>query len=308
MDYPRLPRFKRAPAVAPIQLTERDHDIIRLVHRHHFLRSRQIVALIGGSSQQLLRRLQLLYHHGYLERPRAQIDYYHQGGTRHIVYGLGNKGGALLRQELGIPGRKIPWGEKNRAVRGMFLEHALLVTDVMVTLELACRETKDIRLLSEDEFSLQGKMSGERQPFQWKVKMNSGLKLGVIPDRVFALEFSDQSGGSNRAYFFLEADRGTMPVTRRTLSQTSFYRKLLAYEATWSQSIHSTKFGFNRFRVLTVTTSSARVNSIIEAASQLKRGHGLFLFADRTILEKPKSMFSPIWKTGRQGETVGLLS
>jgi hypothetical protein len=103
-------------------------------------------------------------------------------------------------------------------------------------------------------------MADTSQPFQWKVKLASGTKLGVIPDRVFALEFADQNGKTNRIHFFLEADRGTMPVTRRHLSQTSFLRKLLAYEATWSQSIHRTKFGINRFRVLTVTTSPARVN------------------------------------------------
>ena len=50
-----------------------------------------------------------------------------------------------------------------------------------------------------------------------------------------------------------------MPVMRNNLSQTSFYRKLRAYEATWSQSIHQTQFGFNRFRVLTVTTSAERI-------------------------------------------------
>jgi hypothetical protein len=27
----------------------------------------------------VLRRLQLLFHHGYLDRPRAQIDYYRAG-------------------------------------------------------------------------------------------------------------------------------------------------------------------------------------------------------------------------------------
>src|SRR6185436_13430834 len=102
MESSRLPRFKRAPTVAPIQLTERDREIIRLVHRYRFLRSPQIAALMADSSQQLLRRLQLLYHHGYLERPRAQMDYYHDGGSRHIVYGVGNKGGALLKQEAGI--------------------------------------------------------------------------------------------------------------------------------------------------------------------------------------------------------------
>lgn len=85
MESSRLSRFKRAATVAPMQLTERDREIIRLVQRYRFLRSPQIVALIASDSQQLLRRLQLLYHHGYLERPRAQIDYYHQGGSRHMI-------------------------------------------------------------------------------------------------------------------------------------------------------------------------------------------------------------------------------
>ena len=73
------------------------------------------MALIGGSPQQLLRRLKLLYHHGYLERPRAQIDHYREGGSRHIIYGLGNKGLEFLKQELNVDfrevvlGRKEPW-------------------------------------------------------------------------------------------------------------------------------------------------------------------------------------------------------
>ena len=308
MQSPRLPRFKRASAPPPLQITARDREIIQLVHRHRFLRSSHLVTLIADSSQQLLRRLQLLYHHGFLERPRAQLDYYHQGGSRHIVYGIGNKGAAVLQRELGLAFHKIHWGEKNRSVGRIFLEHALLVSDVMVTIELACRETGRIRLLIEDQLPLPTGMSRERQPFKWRANVNSRLKLGIIPDRVFALEFQDDGGNRDLAFFFLEADRGTMPVRRRNLSQTSFYRKLLAYEATWLQSIHRTRFGFHRFRVLTVTTSTERVRSLVEACSQLKSGHGLFLFTDRAFLEKPGDIFASIWQNARHGETTSLLN
>jgi hypothetical protein len=293
--------------VAPMQFTERDRAIIQLVHRHRFLRSSQIVALVGDSSQPLLRRLQLLYHHGFLERPRAQLDYYHQGGSRHMVYGLGNKGGALLRQERGVAVRQLPWGEKNRSVGGIFLEHALLVSDVMVAIELACRRAGNIRLLTDDQLPLPPEIARQRQPFRWKVNVNNQLQLGVIPDRVFALEVPDQSGNPDRAFFFLEADRGTMPVRRRNLFQTSFYRKLLAYEATWSQAIHCIRFGFHRFRVLTVTPNAERVRSLVESCSQLRSGHGLFLFADQASVEKPGAIFAPIWQPGRQGERRTLL-
>jgi DNA-binding Lrp family transcriptional regulator len=284
-----------------MQLTERDRDIIRLVHRHRFLRSHQIIALLGGSPQHLLRRLKLLYHHGFLERPRAQIDYYHQGGSRHIIYGLGNKSWTFLKQELGVAFREVSWGEKNRVVGRMFLEHALLVSDVMVAIELACRKRDGIRLLYEDQLALRS----ERQPFQWRVKTTGGIKLGIIPDRVFALEYPDQNAQTQRVHFFLEADRGTMPVVRSGLTQTSFYRKLLAYEATWTQKIHQRHLGIHRFRVLTVTTIAARVKSLLEACSQLKRGHGLFLFADRTVLEK--DLFSAVWRRGKSSEAAGIL-
>ena len=300
MMFSRLPRFKRSSAVAPLHLTERDRQIIRLVYRHRFLLSQQIIALVGGSPQQLLRRLQLLFHHGFLERPRAQIDYYHQAGSRQIVYGLGNKGGTLLKQELGGVLRQVSWGEKNRAVGRIFLEHALLVSDVMVALEVACRQ-RGIRLLVENELT----HAGKNQAFRWRVSVGKQQKLGVIPDRVFALEFPDAAGNEQRAYFFLEADRGTMPVTRRNLSQTSFHRKLLAYTATWEQDLHRTLFGFHRFRVFTVTTSAERVLSLVAACSQLGRGHGLFLFADQTILAG--DILSATWQTGKAGVTGSLL-
>ncbi len=305
MDSSRLPRFKRA-AIAPIQLTERDREIIRLVHRHRFLRSSHLVALMGGSSQQLLRRLQLLYHHGYLERPRAQIDYYHQGGSRHMVYGLGSKSASVLKQEEGTPFRDPSWGEKNRSVGRIFLEHALLVSDVMVAIELACQQSGRVRLLSDDEL-LSHDLGSERKSFRWKVNISNSVALGVMPDRAFGLEFQNQSGVTDRCFFFLEADRGTMPVKRQELTQTSFFRKLLAYEATWEQSIHRSRFGFHRFRVLTIASSAERVKSLVTACSELKRGHGLFVFADRTILSRPTDILDQAWQAGRQNETSRLL-
>ncbi|MDR3457497.1 MAG: replication-relaxation family protein [Verrucomicrobiae bacterium] len=281
-----------------MQLTERDRNIIRLVHRHRFLSSRQIIALIGDSSLQVLRRLKLLYHHGFLERPRAQLAYYSFSGTRPMVYGLSNKSGMMLKPELGD---SALWSEKNREVGGMFLEHTLLVSDVMVSLELSCRKRGGVRLLYEDELGLPG---GEKS-LQWRVKVNDGVKLGVVPDRVFALEYTDQSGQVQRAYFFLEADRGTMPVVRKGLAQTSFYRKLLAYEATWTNKVHQRHLGILRFRVLTVTTNAMRVTSLLAACSQLKRGHGLFLFADQSVLEKDP--FDSVWRNGKTGALSPLL-
>lgn len=300
MDKKRSPRFHRVVTVAPIQLTDRDRKILRLTHLHRFLRSHHITTLLDGSEQQIVRRLQSLFHHGYLERPRAQISYVERGGSQPITYGLGKKGGAVLRRKFGIAVDSEAWSEKNHAVGRVFLEHTLLVSDVMVSLELACRK-HGIRLLYEDELNL----PVNKHSLQWWVKIVGGTKLGVIPDRVFAIEHTDRNGQVQRASFFLEADRGTMPVIRKGLTQTSFFRKLLAYEATWSSKVHQRHLGIQRFRVLTVTTITARVQTLVEACSRLKRGHGLFLFADTSVLEK--DLFSTVWLNGKTGELSPLL-
>ncbi|HAO78994.1 MAG TPA: hypothetical protein DCQ92_08480 [Verrucomicrobia subdivision 3 bacterium] len=49
--------------------------------------------------------------------------------------------------------------------------------------------------------------------------------------------------------------------------------------------------------MLTVTTSAARVKSLLDACSRLQRGHGLFLFADRTVLEK--DLLATVWQCGK---------
>jgi len=295
MPQTRLPRFRRAAEIAPMELTPRDRDILKQVQRHRFLRSSHLIALLGGSGQHVLRRLQLLYHHGYLERPRAQLDYFHQGGgSRSLVYGLGNKGAAILKRELALPYHRLKWASPNRDAGRLFLEHTLLIADIMVSLELACRRHGGARLLTGEEMPLPAAAQRQREPFHWSVHVSSRLKCGVIPDQVFALEF-----GGERQFYFLEADRATMPVVRQNLAQSSFYRKLLAYEATWTQNLHRSRFGFNRFRVLTVTSSPERVETLLSASRQLKRGQGLFLFTDRdAFLSCPDALSAP-WRNGK---------
>lgn len=286
MGSSRLPRFRRqASAVADIQITDRDREIIRLVHRNRYLRSSHILELLGDDTNHVLRRLQLLYHHGYLERPRAQLDYFNRGGSKHMIYGLGNKGATLLRKMGVLQGGVMRWGEKNRAPHRTFLEHALLVSDIMVALELACRRDGRYRLLAEDQLKLPKDVCPNGSTIRWRVKLPHGPRIGVIPDRTFALEPRDPTDETSTSYFFLEADRGTMPVKRSNLTQTSFFRKILAYQATWAQAIHTTQLGFQRFRVLAVTASQHRRAGIAEGCDQLRGGRGLFIVAELPRVE-----------------------
>src|SRR5947209_3544205 len=95
---PRLPRFERAPIRDRLEITARDLEILRHLGRHRFLDSRQITRLAGGSMQHVLKRLQRLFHGGYLDRPAAQIRYYSKDGPLPLIYAIGAAGSRLLRE------------------------------------------------------------------------------------------------------------------------------------------------------------------------------------------------------------------
>src|ERR1700732_1448398 len=102
---PRLPRFRRATKPPPFRLTDDDVEIIRQLARHRFLRSTHIAALVGRSLDRTNDRLSKLFHAAYIDRPRAQLDYYPTAGSAPMVYALADLGAHLL------PGRdRTPLG------------------------------------------------------------------------------------------------------------------------------------------------------------------------------------------------------
>ena len=109
--------------------------------------------------------------------------------------------------------------------------------------------------------------------------------IAIAPDAVFALRFLDFG---RHSYFFLEADRATMPIERSSISQSSFKRKLQVYLAAHRAKDHVQRFGFQNLRVLTVTTSMERIQSMLAAVNAISdgKGHGMFLFTDTATLAK----------------------
>jgi hypothetical protein len=292
MSSLRLPRFQRSPNIAPLLLTERDRALIRCVFEYRFLRSTHLLSLTPGSPQQVLRRLQQLYHHGYLDRPRAQIDYYRYG-SQPMVYGLGNRGMELLEHEDGISHRKLDWTARNRSITRYFMEHTLAVAEAMVAIEVSCKR-------HGVEF-----IHPESQTLKWSVNIRhdgTTTAMGVAPDRIFGLKNRNET-----RWFFLEADRATMPVERNNLQQTSFSRKLLAYYETWRQRILTDSFA--RFQVLTVTTTPTHAESLLSASCRITggKGSGLFLFTDRRTFASAKDVFQLALSNGRR-ESVRLVS
>ena len=311
--FQRNPRFERSRNPPAIELTERDIEIIRAVHKHRFLNSDQVGLLIGGSRQNLLRRLALLFQHRYLDRPHAQLEYFQPVRNSPLAYGLGNSGADLLAERFAVPRGKIDWQAKNQNVKRLFLQHSLLISDSRVKIEAACRADGNIRII-ESESILERSPTATRQkenPFQWNVRCfheGATLSLGIDPDGVFGLELlGGQGQGRCAAFFFLEADRATMPVKRSGFERTSIFRKMLAYNESWRQRLHEQHFSISRFCVLFLTTSPERIETMIESNRHFNAGKGSaqFLFADPAFLKSDTPLSHPI--LNGTGETLTLL-
>ena len=108
--------------------------------------------------------------------------------------------------------------------------------------------------------------------------------MSIVPDAIFGIHFIDKPEGINKAFFFLEADRGTMPLTRKDFNQTSFLRKLESYRDTYLNALQTKYFGIKNFRVLTVTTGKDRASNLVEVCKQniTDVPAGLFLFSNQS--------------------------
>src|SRR5438093_1091714 len=105
----RQPRFRRAADPPPFRVTDQDVEIVHRIARHRFLRSTHIAALFSRSLDRTNDRLCRLFHAGYIDRPRAQLDYYATSGSTPMVYALAERGAELLIERLGIEVPNSEW-------------------------------------------------------------------------------------------------------------------------------------------------------------------------------------------------------
>jgi len=223
----RRPRFRRASEPPAFRLTDDDVEIVRQLARHRFLRSTHVAALVGRSLDRTNDRLSRLFHAGYLDRPRAQLDYYPSAGSAPIVYALADRGARLLIERDGVAFANVEWSRKNREARRPFIEHQLEIMDFYVALQCSAHGRPGLRVIHADELiaKFPDQTTNPHNPFGLRARLiHAGTvhETGIVPDLAFGLAFAD---GSRRC-FMVEIDRGTMPVVRADLTQTSFGRKM----------------------------------------------------------------------------------
>ncbi len=294
------PRFRREGAPPRVQLTADDATVLRHVFRHRFVRADDLYRLLGGrSADRLSRRLTLLFRAEYLDRPMAQVDRYHEGGSRALVYGLGNAGARYLKETLGLSIGAIDWRSRNRTYTRENLDHTLATSHFLIDLELACRTRADLSLIPFEEILASAPPDTRRArfPMSWPVPIQwhgGKTQVQVAPDAMMGLRLVRQDGTSNRAYFFLEIDRGTMTIvpSERVRESEAFpyratvLRKLYAYADSYRLALHKERFAIQAPRVLILTTSASRATAIRRAAAEFvvkpfRLPPGMFLFGDQ---------------------------
>src|SRR5436190_6081506 len=155
----RRPRFRRATEPPPFRLTDDDVEIVRVVARHRLIKSTHIAVLVGRSLDRTNDRLMRLFHAGYLDRPRAQLDRFPGSGSAHYIYALADRGVRLLREEDGVEFRNMEWTRKNREAGRPFIEHQIEIVDFQVALQRAVAQRSGLRLFTADDMN-----TASRQP------------------------------------------------------------------------------------------------------------------------------------------------
>ena len=219
-----------------------------------------------------------------------------------MVYSLGDLGAQLLIQRDGAASGNREWSRKNREAGRPFIDHQLEITDFYVSLQRATQARSDVELIHPDELvgAFPEQTRQARNSFSFRVTLaaeGAQHEIGLVPDFAFGLRFADGS----RKCFLVEIDRGTMPVSRSDLRQTSFQRKMHGYLTAYAAKQHESRFGWKTFRVLTVTTDDQRMRSMQEASHHLNipnsPGSALFFFATRTALQVSNPLACS-WRNG----------
>jgi len=272
----------------PTTIRPADLDLLRWCNELRFCTIDHLTALTGRHRQAINIRLQTLVREKYVYRTA-----FPNPNQKHI-YSLGTHGFRHLAYAGVIRLTDVPARLRTSELKPFFLDHTLLVTDIHTTLILASGDSqKGLAYWREG-----------RELYESVTFYENGRKkrLPVCPDAFFSLEKNGDP--KTRRAFALEADRGT--TTRRT-----FEDKLSGYWRFLEQGRQFKSYGVPWFRVVTVTLSQARAESLREMAT-----HSIpvayrkyFLFGSRTgfSFAEPTAIFQPIFTASKQQKNVAIL-
>jgi Replication-relaxation len=284
-----LPSFHRTDHPPRFQITDRDKQILLRVYYYRLLTTQQIEALLfhnstttRGLKTQCQRRLQLLYHHAYLDR--LQLPVLIGQGRQPFVYGLDRRGSQVVAAELGISQTDVDWHPRQNQVKDPYrLEHDQANNDLWVILDRLVQA----KAVEMPYWLAQHHLNSAKLKQKLPHIFIDGVMKYKLPDSCFALLFLQYS---ELAHFFYEEDRGTQV-------QTQWQEKVIAYLDFKRSGDAETNFGCRNFRVLTKTTTPKRLANL-KQWTEKAGGDAMFWFTtqERVSIWQPQRFFDPIWQ------------
>lgn len=237
----RRSRFKRTPTGKRLAPTDRDIAILQWLHRYRYLTATQLSAILKPrSDKRFIERLGDLFHEtGLINRPHAQWRSF-DARYRPLTYELSPSGVALLERRDALSMRATTFSRRMRAGQVVQFNHAMMVVEALLAIELATIEAPDQRFVPVDEIL-------ERAPEQTRQVGNPlaipvtlqpcaelpGLgqpwKTHIIPDALYGIEY--QTNGEKRYRFWALECENTTPSRRSSVRHSSIARKRAAYDA-----------------------------------------------------------------------------
>ena len=228
--------------------TERDRVILRLVHDHRFLTRSHLQRLLDWKcTSRINLRLRALFDAQFLDRRFVPV----LRGSSPAVYIIGKSAVATLSGESGVSESRLErHRHQDKRYSDAFMRHALAVSELAVAMRAVTHDESNVRWLTWlNDRTLIEECNGS-------VAVNGNT---LKPDGYGRYAISDKVYN-----FFLELDTGSESISR-------IRRKLEYYRSFLASGAFRDRFGMRAFRVLIVTLTKRRAQSLVRALNGPER-------------------------------------
>ena len=290
----RVRTARPQPRIRRLVLTEADYILFQAIDRHGPLPSGYLYEFtrhLRADRTHLQNRLTEFYNGdtggGYLLRPPQQFAGF-EARYQHLVYDLAPRARQLLAER--------ETGAWQRRARSDPFVHRLMSACVSASFELTVA-AHGLRYISLQDILSHSACDARLADDPLAVPLSLAGPFRLIPDLLFGLEYP----GTGFRFFAVEIDRNTESIERRNLGQSSFARKIAAYETMLAEQTYRAWWGIPNLHVLVATTSATHARAIIRYLSSRLLPEHRGKFAVTSI-----SAFGSDWRVPR-GPLINLL-
>jgi hypothetical protein len=263
--WSREPKLNKSGVPILANLTKDDIAIFEILARYRYLPSDYLAALSGRSLPAVQRRLEKLCRkpNCYIDRPHQQRD--NAGANaRRLIYELDDKGADELCGRGGVYSRK-------KVLRNF--AHELMACTIAASFEIGTKTNPNIRIIGWHQLVASPQMPATTKQLPAPQAMpftRDGRQEIVESDwRPFVIERNFES----KSYIFVfgfEADCGTEPIDTADSDRSAIRNKFTAYLSALEQDAPRRHFGATTFMIPFITTTEARMNSMMALLERLR--------------------------------------